>query len=584
MRDAYPFLALALGFQALACAPFRPSRGFILSDIFSESEDAESLVRYLLYANQFNIVGLVAPPSTGQPVPSWRCSDVRCFLKVDSIFTSWSNLNPFHMVNELPVDDDSLLFSSLPTELLCAIVRVLDPIGLISLSQSSRAFRALIQPSQEDFIQRLLALELDPHLGGIVRFRSSDNNLTPPWDDAEAWKTIRFACVGCMKLLPHTRFSNQNLLQLRRRKPPPGSREADRITNWEPLAGGDAKARGLRIQERARREKEDRAAVRFELERSTEAGAGADELDACSEAVLGGVHRIRRRCNECRFQRGDFTRPTRVNAGTVAVPILKSRRLEFPSALERYFPGLLPQMPLEMTPLLFRIWNDEVRTELFTLYHVRCPGCAVWQELGAFRVGLPYAHATPRLMLEERRRQLLGGEDVFDTLLCNRCVLAQHGHARLGEELTAFATMLVDGVHERAEYQLRFGWRLLEETLRFPRRKKNRYPFSAGFREIIAGLPWVAAKNMGHKQKTLEFHRCDPDDLRRRIVRLRVLVETELTGEKRTEFLSNSWFRWWLEDYEKNERLVAMLEEVRSVNGPDVLVDFVLEKYPYRVI
>jgi hypothetical protein len=110
------------------------------------------------------------------------------------------------MVNELRVDNDALLFPSLPTEILCAIIRLVDPIGLISLSQASCAFRALIQPSQNDFVQRLLALELDPALGGIVRFRSRDNNLTPPWDDAEAWKAIRFACVGCMKLLPHTVF------------------------------------------------------------------------------------------------------------------------------------------------------------------------------------------------------------------------------------------------------------------------------------------------------------------------------------------------------------------------------------------
>ncbi|KAJ6526756.1 hypothetical protein B0H19DRAFT_1196927 [Mycena capillaripes] len=454
------------------------------------------------------------------------------------------------MINELPMDDDGLSLLSLPIELLCAIVRLLDPIGLISLSQSSRIFRALIQPSKEDFVQRLLALELDPHLGGIVRFRSSDNNLTPPWDDAEAWKAIRFACVGCMKLLPHTRFSNQNLLQLRRRKPPSGSREADRITDWEPLACEDAKARGLRIQERARREKEDRAAVHFEVERGTEVGIGAD-----------------------------------------------------------------------------------VRTEHFTLYHVRCPGCAVWQELGAFRVGLAYAHATPSLMLEKRREKLRGEEDVSDTslseedvfdtplgeedvsdpplgeedvsdpppgeedvfepplgeeygpdaLLCNSCVLAQHGRARLGEELTAFATTLVDTDYARGVYRLHFGWRLLEETLRESQRKTKKHHFSAGFHEIIAGLPWVAAENIANEQKTLDLDHCDPDDLRRRIVRLRVLVKTELTEERRKEFLRNPWFRSWLEHYEKNETWVVALEEVRS-NGPDVLADFVLEKDPYRVI
>lgn len=43
--------------------PSKP-RVFILSDISNEPDDAESLVRYLLYANQFRTEGLVACTST----------------------------------------------------------------------------------------------------------------------------------------------------------------------------------------------------------------------------------------------------------------------------------------------------------------------------------------------------------------------------------------------------------------------------------------------------------------------------------------------------------------------------------------
>lgn len=43
--------------------PSKP-RVFILSDISNEPDDAESLVRYLLYSNQFNTEGLVACTST----------------------------------------------------------------------------------------------------------------------------------------------------------------------------------------------------------------------------------------------------------------------------------------------------------------------------------------------------------------------------------------------------------------------------------------------------------------------------------------------------------------------------------------
>lgn len=43
--------------------PSKP-RVFILSDISNEPDDAESLVRYLLYSNQFQTEGLVAVTST----------------------------------------------------------------------------------------------------------------------------------------------------------------------------------------------------------------------------------------------------------------------------------------------------------------------------------------------------------------------------------------------------------------------------------------------------------------------------------------------------------------------------------------
>jgi hypothetical protein len=55
------FLAMATSkLQQFAQKP----RVFILSDISNEPDDAESLCRYLLYANQFETEGLVACTST----------------------------------------------------------------------------------------------------------------------------------------------------------------------------------------------------------------------------------------------------------------------------------------------------------------------------------------------------------------------------------------------------------------------------------------------------------------------------------------------------------------------------------------
>ena len=49
--------------KKLQSFPSKP-RVFILSDISNEPDDAESLTRYLLYANQFETEGLVACTST----------------------------------------------------------------------------------------------------------------------------------------------------------------------------------------------------------------------------------------------------------------------------------------------------------------------------------------------------------------------------------------------------------------------------------------------------------------------------------------------------------------------------------------
>ena len=54
----------------------------------------------------------------------------------------------------------------LPIEHLGHIVRLLDPIELISISQTSSRMRTFVKPSRAHFVERLLARELLPELGG----------------------------------------------------------------------------------------------------------------------------------------------------------------------------------------------------------------------------------------------------------------------------------------------------------------------------------------------------------------------------------------------------------------------------------
>ena len=58
----------------------------------------------------------------------------------------------------------------LPAEIQCSIIRLLDPISLISVSQTSTHFRRTINPSKRHFTERLLALERLTKYGGVSPF------------------------------------------------------------------------------------------------------------------------------------------------------------------------------------------------------------------------------------------------------------------------------------------------------------------------------------------------------------------------------------------------------------------------------
>ena len=123
--------------------------------------------------------------------------------------------------------------TTIPVELQCAIIRFLDPIGLISTSQTSRHFRKIIQPSQKHFIERLLQLECDEKEGGIIPlFDPTTNDLSPGWTTPE-WKAMRWACSRCLRLLSHDHFNTQSLLKLAYRKPLPGSTASIHISTWD---------------------------------------------------------------------------------------------------------------------------------------------------------------------------------------------------------------------------------------------------------------------------------------------------------------------------------------------------------------
>ena len=106
----------------------------------------------------------------------------------------------------------TIIPASLPPEILYIIFPLLDPIALISLSQSSRCSRRLIDPQRCHFVRRLLILD-------------------PLFEDAAARSSIRHACSGCMRIRGYLHFGNRSILGLFLQKPPPGSRAASQLWN-----------------------------------------------------------------------------------------------------------------------------------------------------------------------------------------------------------------------------------------------------------------------------------------------------------------------------------------------------------------
>jgi hypothetical protein len=161
---------------------------------------------------------------------------------------------------------------SLSVELQRFIIRLLDPIGLFSLSQASRYFRRTINPTRAEQIERFLALECLPEYGGdrpaILPLDRDQIVAGPDWN-TDSWQQSRWACAFCLRLLSHTHFDNHFLLRRRYRKPSPRSPAATALTAWEPSLVG------RRAGQKARRQQLRQAAV-----------AGAGEEDGHGRTVL----------------------------------------------------------------------------------------------------------------------------------------------------------------------------------------------------------------------------------------------------------------------------------------------------------
>lgn len=379
--------------------------------------------------------------------------------------------------------------SLLPAEVQCDIVRYLDPVTLISISQTNTHFRSLVKPSERHFIERLLALEVLPEHGGMSPwYNPSDSSLDPPCD-SPAWSTMRLACPRCRRLLHHRHFDNHAVLKLAYRKPPAATSVHELPpTSWEPSMSlvypAQAEVERARLREKRLRRQyflcvtgghvnvlQNRRPEAAELSVLQECGMPGfedmteDEFDDLEDEETSNIlaqnaraierervgrKRLQRRCIECRYQLGRIPMLHAGNLGTTSVPILASRQLPYGTYFDRWFPGLSDHLASKRppyNPILRRFYRHERRSQPLTTFVARCGRCANWQELRHFRIGHDFPHWRPyRLghtagtrMWGERRR----GRDVLRGHDCNACFAEERGREALGAMLVRWAHYLI---------------------------------------------------------------------------------------------------------------------------------------------
>jgi hypothetical protein len=478
----------------------------------------------------------------------------------------------------------TLLFHThVPAEVLQQIVCELDPISLIALSQTSKSWRAFINPTRHDYIQRLLALELMPEYGGMVPlFNEFLQKLSPPWDSSE-WDSNKYACCCCMKLRTHMMFDNHAILRRPYRKPPPGSVEASKasLTDWEPL---EPSVRWRRIQERAAQAREEQrrwARVAYWKKDNAltnppgqqfarESGPNQDTEHEV-QMYLTGTARQKRRCIECQHRLNIWSGPHTRRDSSDNAPAVISRQALFLSQWDRHFPGLVEPPPPEKRPRYWRTLSESAAGLLLSLYLIRCPFCETWQRDSAFREWRLHEWG-----FRPRRRTS------NDPHICNRCHLeTRRDPDLLAQELSAGALTMFREHRDYVLSQLQFGWRFIYDDFN---NAKNAATSLAEHKaladEILGGLKWL-----GRRRTSVALAPSNLPDLRRRFELYKDFIYSDkVDPDKRAEILQ-SWFKLWVEDYEKAEQMYYWLsKQIAWLEGDaNAVLNYVLERDPYRI-
>lgn len=299
------------------------------------------------------------------------------------------------------------------------------------------------------------------------------------------------------------------------------------------------------------------------------------------ERVRAGSKRHLRRCLECRFQRGEFRGTCgrrNDNVGTAKVPIVRGRVKYYGLSVDRYFPGIsevLDTKRPDRSATVFVIYREEAVDMPWTQYRVRCPGCAQWKEMRAFRFGGLWPRWQP---MEIYSNNGPGNdwypnwdstpvtEDVMNNMSCNHCLAEANGREALGKQLVAWLGVHIETGKRTQQGNLLCSFRSLHgEYTRAPEKRKAR------IKELIWDLVPLFNK------ATSKFTREDVSLLSHRYPQLGAQPDL-LPQRLRDDF----WFRERYECFYDSEAIWSWLQtlsaEMEEPGKAEALADWVLSR------
>ncbi|CAG9983341.1 unnamed protein product [Clonostachys byssicola] len=385
---------------------------------------------------------------------------------------------------------------TLPPEIRISIAGHLDAKSLLALSLTCTPFRRLIQLTSDQRLQTLLQLELLDRYGGKVRvYGNRPENGGERFATAQQiadWGRFRWACSGCLRVLPHLEFDNRLIFGSAYKKPV-HTRPSDHVWSW---------------------------------------GSRPDEVDM---RLLGsGEKRHLRQCNECLFQRGSSplryvdefclgSKGTTPPALSRRVPVANSRRIRCASAFNRFFPGFLDflsrsldeskEVPSKRTLQYLGYHSRLYPVRSSKCYLLRCPSCERWKELRTFPVPCNVScwsadtESAKERMFVSPDRVLQFDEHHPINFGCMTCLVAK-GNDRdsIAAVVLALFKSEMDLAIRAEEQRLEVGWRVMTQFIKsdWPESVRQELEIVKGvLDENMQGITNLDLQELGNSRRKL---------------------------------------------------------------------------------